>query len=213
MAHRKYHFSETMDRAIREAYASPDICRKRGQSPLSALPQRLHVPQHTIYRRALELGVVTPNMRKEPRWTSAEDAIVAANAHLPAHRIAEKLRRAGYARTPNAANIRRNRNVGIGRTEAREDRGLLKTSEAARLLGMSTAKPLLAWIRQGVLPGVLDQQETDRSDGRISAYLVKQSDLKELLIHYTAHFNFARIDKFWLVDLLTGKSVMKRDVT
>jgi hypothetical protein len=53
--------------------------------------------------------------------------------------------------------------------------------------------------------------EGTRSDGRASQWLVKEKDLRKFVINYTAHLNFARIDKFWLVDLLTGSSKPKQD--
>jgi hypothetical protein len=205
-----YFSTELIDRQIREAYASGDLCRKRGHAAVRDLCRRLGWPKHAVYRRALRLGCIPPTVRKEPPWTAAEDAIAVKNAHLTPHTIARKLGAAGYARTPNAVRLRLHRAHQLGRGEACGDKGLLTANQAAALLGMSHPKQLTRWIEQGVLRATRDHAAQDRPDGRVTAYRIRETDLRDLLIHYTAHFNFARIDKFWLVDLLTGQSVEKR---
>lgn len=204
----KYYFDDQKDELIRAAYSSPNICRKRGASPLNGLIKRFGIPRQIIYRRALRLGVIPPQMRKEPNWTAHEDEILERNSHSHPEVIARILKRNGYSRTPTAIALRQTKRHG-GRTEMRSDRGLLKLNEACRLLGCEYRK-LKRFIDAGTLKAVQDAYGA-RADGRTTAWIVKEKDLRELLIRYTAEFNFSRIDKFWLVDLLTGNSIEKGD--
>ena len=80
---------------------------------------------------------------------------------------------------------------------------MTKLAEAARLLGCSP-KFLRELIERGELKAVADEGEQPRPDGRVAAWLIKEADLREVIIQYTAHLNFGKIDKFWLVDVLTN---------
>lgn len=199
----KYFFDDLKDKMIRHAYTSPDVGRRNG--PIKALARRLDIPTYALLRRARKLGLNPRVARYGKAWTDAELAIVRQHAERTAETISRRLAKAGFIRTPNAVSICLKRQLGLSRKEARMEAGMYNLTDAARLLGCDE-KLLSRMIGCGDLPA---KRVDGRPDGRASYYLVREKDLRKMLIQHTAHFNFGRIDKYWLVDLLTGQSIAK----
>jgi hypothetical protein len=201
MPAQKYFFDDQADRAIREAYSSPEL----GRSAIKALERRLGIPRQIVFRRALKLGL-TPRHTRQPRWSATEERLLQQHAWKAPDVIARHLRKAGFQRSATAVALHLNRTIGLTRDDARIDAGVYKANEVARLLGVD-GRTLMGFIERGELPA---QRFDGRSDGRAIYWLVKEKDLRNLLMNYTAHFNFGRIDKYWLVDLLSGRSNLKQ---
>lgn len=199
MSTQKYFHTEHTDRLIRECYASGRFGR-RDAAAQRTLCARLGWPKTTIYRRAIALGVAQPRV-KEPHWSPAEMALLEQHAHKTADVISRIMRRRGYQRTPTAIGIRRKRFL-AGIQQARADAGLMSATAAAPLLGVD-AKTISYWIKRGWLTA--KRRGTDRSDAQGGdEYEISERDIRDFVIHYTAHVPFQRADKYWLVDLLAG---------
>lgn len=203
MPAQKYFFDDIKDKLIRQAYTSPDVGRRCG--PIKALSRRLGIPTGILLRRARQLGLNPRVARYGKVWTEPELAIVRRYAERSSVVVSRHLAKSGFTRTPNAVAICLKRQLGFTRREARMEAGLYNLTDAARLLGCDE-KQLGRMIGLGDLPA---KRVDGRSDGRANYYLVREKDLRKLLIQHTAHFNFGRIDKYWLVDLLTGQSIAK----
>lgn len=203
MPAQKYFFDDIKDRAIRDAYTSQDINRRGGT--VNNLARRLGIPRSILLRRARKLGLNPRVAKYGVAWTAEEDELLEQHAWKTPETISKIFRRAGFERSANAIECRRTRELGMGRREAISDAGIYKLSEAAALLGCNHTF-LSGLIAEKKL---LAKREGSREDGRASQWLIAEKDLRRVVIDYTAHLNFARIDKYWLVDLLTGTSRMK----
>ena len=203
MSAQKYFFDDHKDKLIREAYQSPD--RRRHGGTVSVLATRLGIPRCIILRRARMLGLNPPITRYEP-WTKAEDDLLLEHAWKCPEVISRHMKKAGFSRSANAIEQRLQRTHGMGRRDAILDAGLYTLRDSATLLGCEQSL-LSRLIAEKKLNAI---REGNRSDGRAVQWLIHEKDLRKFVINYTAHLNFARIDKFWLVDLLTGSSKPKQ---
>ena len=95
---RRRHWTHTpeMDAAIVSAYGKVE---RKGH--IVALAARLGRPVHYVTQRALALGLVPPRF-KQPRWTHAENDLIASAAHLSLSGLRLRLRRAGFTRSEAA---------------------------------------------------------------------------------------------------------------
>lgn len=194
-----YHHNEHTDRIIRNAYSSPDYRQKRGASVKKAA-ERLGWPRHVVYNRAIVLGVVVPQKKPEP-WTAEEMELLDRHCHKNFRTISRIFRTNGFHRTPTAVGVKLKRTYG-GYKQLRVDSGYVTGAQAADLIGVND-KTLRSYIQKGWLKAT--RQGTDRiaaQGGDI--YRISERDLRKFIINYTAHLNFARIDKYWLVELLVG---------
>lgn len=204
MPPQKYFFDDHKDRLIRAAYSSPDVNRRCG--PIKTLERSLGIPRAILLRRARKLGLVPRVARYGKTWSREEEALLMKHSWKSPEVISRHLHKAGFERSATAVQIRMKCALGLSRSEAREDAGVYVLSELARLLGCGH-RFLANLIESGELPA---QREGERSDGRASQWLIQRKHVRKLVIDYTGSLNFARIDKFWLVDLLTGSSRAKQ---
>lgn len=204
MPQKKYFFDDYKDRLVREAYASPDVNRRAG--PILALSAKLGIPRAILLRRARKLGLHPQIARYGVKWTAEQDDFLLRHAHLTPEILSQRFAQAGMPRSPSAVAIRLNRMHRFSRNEALQDQGLLKEAEVCRLLGVHH-RFLSRLIESGDLPAT---REGQRSDGRAQQWLIREADIRNLIVNYTAHINFARVDKYWLVDLLTRSHAPKK---
>ena len=189
---------------VREAYTSPDINRKTG--PILALSTKLGIPRAILLKRARKLGLHPQIARHGVRWTAEQDEFLLRYAHLTPETISKKFAARGTPRSPSAVALRLERAHRTSRCTVLQEKGMYTESEACRLLGVHH-KLLNRLIEAKDLPATRDGQ---RADGRAQQWLIKEKDLRELVINYTAHINFDRVDKYWLVDLLTRTHSLKK---
>ncbi len=196
---KQYTFTPEIDAQIREAYANRVGMTKKPS--VRVLAERLGFPPHAVKRRSMMLGLVNTMPYSPNRaWSDAEKAIATANAHLTCERISLKLRKAGFSRSKNACKIFIQRHVGL---KPKTDYSAWRLSQC---LGVDI-HTVTHWISKGLL----------KADRRGSVRVVQQGgdtwsitpeDGKEFIVGYLHLVDFRKVDKYWIVELLTGKEII-----
>jgi len=186
----KYCITPEIDRLIIETYR-----RNSGNGEINALAKRLALPRWKVSRRALYLGVVEPKHR-EPPWSDAEINILTRWAHLVPERIALKLKACGYHRTGIAIVLKRKR------------LRLLRNLDCYSACALKDAfgvdvKTITRWIEKGYLKATRrGTKRTEAQGGDI--WWIKEKDIKNFIIKNIHIIDIRKIDKYWMVDILTS---------
>ena len=196
---RMYSFTPEMDEQVREAYRNR-VGMGRGQI-VKPLAEQLGLPRWRVSKRALELGLVSkvaPCQYPQTRsWTDAERQIVVKYASATLTHIGRKLREAGFCRSENAIKIFILRHIG---PKPKED---YSACRLAKLMGID-GHAVIRWIREGWLKGTaMGTARSDRQGGDI--WVVRPEDAREFIIGHLAMIDLRKVDKFWFVELLTGR--------
>ncbi|MEW6378627.1 MAG: hypothetical protein AB1611_03345 [bacterium] len=195
----KFKITPAIDAMIRKAYAEQvgmESCTL-GNHPVRDLANRLGFPRWKITRRAQVLGLITKG-KKEPDWSPEELNILEHQAHKNPEVIQKHLRRAGFHRSVYGIVVKRKRMRFLRNLKGQS------ATDLAECFGVDV-KVITRWIRLGYL------KAGRRGTGRLESqggdmYWIKGKDIKEFVINYLEEIDFRKVDKFWMVDLLTGKS-------
>lgn len=182
-----------IDGRIRDLYGSGRVQHNR-----AALARSLGWPPWAITRRAVSLGLATPR-KKEPPWSEAELALLERYGHLHPRVIAKKLRAHGFVlRTWTAIVIaRKRRHLTAPNGDGYSSRAL------AQALGVDNHFVARA-IERGDLRA--EKRGTDRTPQQGGdAYWIKTKHVREFVIENVSILHLGRMDKHWLVGLLTGR--------
>ena len=172
---------------------------------------RLHMPKlkpHTkraAASRAVRMGWAMPLYRRRMYWTQEQDDYLEANAHLSLKKLCQRFKKRGWERSVGAIQKRRMWLVGAA-ADARQDKGIYTVNEAAELLGMHRIT-IERFCRDGTLTADREPSNSPNLPGYV--YRIKAKDLREFVIHYTAHVRIEKVDKFALVDLLCPRHGLK----
>jgi hypothetical protein len=185
-----------IDQAIRDYWQSPAFGTSAG---IRALLENTGWKRGWVYKRAAELALTTIKPGSDYRfWSPAEESILEENPGLPIRALVDKLKRAGFARTWGAVAQKR-RDMEIGR---RREEGALNnnysTGQLGAALGVSN-RQVYQWIRTGLLAA------KPLTGSEVGEMVIRGKDVRKFLIEYTAHVKFSRIDRYFLVDILTGE--------
>lgn len=188
--------NDQIDRLILDTYG-----RARSKRDIARLARTLGRPGWWVSRRAQRLGVLMPRFR-EPDWSEHEIQLISENADRNPRRLQAILKRHGYARTETAIVVKLKR-IGADRTDPNH----YTAGGLASIMGIDS-KSVLAWINKGWL------KAERRGTARVEAqggdqWWIKRRDVAAFVIANVAVVNFAKADKFWLVDLLVHEG---RDV-
>lgn len=184
---------EQFDKLIIAAYTSP----KRGRGAVKRLKNQLNCTQYAIYSRSLQLGLITEPRKRQPEWTEAENRILEQEAHNNPIKIRKKLVKHGFTgRTPNAITTQLKK-IGITLVDARIAAGIYSSRQAAQLMGVNPYT-INSYINRGMLKAEREPDDSNR-------YRITWTALRDLIVNYVAEINIAKIDKFWLIDIFTGK--------
>jgi len=190
-----------LDQSIRDAYASDD--------PLKALKNLTRLtgrPRAWFINRAAALGLSRPKLKEAP-WSEAELALLEARSHLAPGTIRGELRAAGFKRTANAVALKlRQRGWRREKAEGRYNKATLQAC-----FGVSGAT-LSRWADRCGLKvererPMLAPRGAEPHAG--AEWSVRERHLRAFVIDNVAIIDFRKVDKFWLVDLLAGKSEAK----
>lgn len=184
--------SDAVDTAIREAYI-----HMRAKGDIKALAKRLGRPDWWVQKRAATLGVTRTNSTRIDAWTAAEVAIVDEYAAAGLPLIANKLRAAGYSRTPTAIAIAIKRR-GIDTT----DPDTWTATQLGPLFGRDP-KTVADWIERRGLPA---KRKPWGPNGRL---FVHRKDLRKWIAANPAYIDLRRIDQHWFWDVMFGADVLK----
>lgn len=195
-------WSQLDDAAIKRIYETTDVIQQRTRK--AEFVARTNWRPKQVYFRAIQLGLIQPN-QKAPNWSEAEDEFILENAGKDPREIRKALMKAGfYGRTQSSVGHRLRFLVGSVRL-AKNDAGTYTGNEVARYLGVDS-KSVSTWCRTGLLkakPGI--------PWGAHSVWMIKERDIRRFVVEHTARVNFARCDKFWLVDLLVQHGAKGRE--
>lgn len=190
----KYILPPGTDDAIRRVYQEKvgiQSCAK-GYSPVKDLAQRLGVPRWKISRRATHLGVHIKH-KKEPVWSEHELNILKRLAHFLPETIQKELKLYGYSRTLIAIVIKRKRMRLMCNLKGQSAYSL------SQCFGVDE-KMIYRWIKNKLLQAQL--RETNRTQ---NTYYIKDKWIRTFIIDSVNIIDFRKIDKYWLVDILTKK--------
>jgi len=192
----KYHFTPEMDEQIRKIYQTEvGIKAVAYKGPVKDLAKKFGMPRWKVSRRALELGIL-PVGKKAAPWTENEMAILERNAHLTPAVVQKYFKKAGYSRTVQAIMIKRKRNH-ISRNSMDGYTG----KELAECFGID-GHAVARWIARGLLKA--RRRGTARTPQQHGdEYYIIDKWVKDFIIKNVVIIDFRKLDKYWLVDMLT----------
>jgi len=197
MGRRKYIFTAEMDEEIRELYLDEVGIRACARyNPVKSLADRLKIPRYRISRRALELGILA-KQKKEPNWSEEELWILRQCSHRIVPTIQRYLKRAGYSRTQIGIKLKRER-LKIGYNNGYSRNALSK------LFGVD-ADVIKRWTEKGWIK-TKRKGTTRTSQQGGDAYFIRKEWVRAFIIEYVSVIDFRKVDKYWLVELLTDES-------
>jgi len=183
--------AQRIDKLITLAYTQ----RQRGS--IKRLQTQTGMSHGRIYRRAQSLGLLTDVHKRQPEWTESELEILAKNAHNNPVNIAKLLVDKGFARrTPTAIRLKMNR-IELEAGQSRIDAGIYSCHETARCMGVAN-HVIAKYIERGWLTAKREEYLQNQQ------WQITEKALRDLLINHTATIDFKKIDKYWLVEILTG---------
>jgi len=187
-------FDDHADALIRKAYQTGH--RKTGLVKQTA--DKLGISLTTVHRRAVLLGVVRAAHKTHIVWTDAEVDLLEQSAHLTVSGIINRLVKAGYPRRTEHSILQKMKQLGLGTRQSRYDAGIYSIKELARLTGIN-CKTLQGHIARGWL------RAKQRSGIDQIEYEIKAQDIKQFFQDHASHIDIVRCDKYWLIDVLTGR--------
>ncbi len=189
---KRINFTEQEDKLIIQAYQSQSY----NLGSVTKLKKLLGKTSGTIHRRASELGVV-PEHRKLHPWQDWQCQLLEDNAHKSLVAINAMLVRRGAPNRSLVAIRAQMQDMGLKSRQSRIDAGVYCLGQVATLFGVTNDR-IKRYITDGMLAA---KKRTDITD---LEYQITAADLRRLLINHTHEINFAKIDKYWLVDVLTN---------
>jgi hypothetical protein len=208
--HKEYPpWTDEQDAEVRRVYED-EVRKRRGPGagkPVAELAEKLGQPRWRVSKRAFQLGVVSISQRrkKEPPWSEAEYEILKKHAAVSLGNIQKKLKKAGFDRGRMAIKIKINRTIG------RKPKDHHTGNSLCKCFGID-AHSVIAWIHSGLLKAEkLGTKRTARQGG--DHYVIRDADIRDFIVENVEILDFRKIDKFWLVELLTTKSTESTEST
>ena len=194
----KYPISAEIDQKIIAAYQNKVGMGsyRKGDDPVKKLAAKLRLPRWKISRRAIQLGVIA-KQKKEPNWSDKELSLLRKYAHLCPENIQVYLKNSGYIRSVTGIVLKRTRMRYL------QDLKGQSATTLALCFGVD-AKTILRWINKGWLKAERrGTNRTERQGGDM--WFIKDKWIRDFICESVAVIDFRKIDKYWLVDLLTVK--------
>ncbi|MFA4903027.1 MAG: hypothetical protein WC600_09800 [Desulfobaccales bacterium] len=178
-----------MHEQIKRAYEG-----STGKGQIRDLAQRLNLPRWKVTKYAQAQGLVAVQ-KKEPNWTEPELRILEQKAHCCPAVIRRHLKAAGYTRSEVGIVLKRKRQRFTQNLKGQP------ATTLALCFGVDT-KTVTRWIEKGYLQtkkrGTL---RTPQQGG--DEWFIKDSNIKEFIVNYPNFVDFRKVDKEWLISLLT----------
>lgn len=193
MAKPRIHFDERTDALIKKAYASRNL--KSGD--IKSLAQKTGISSSTLHRRAVQLGVSRIGYKHNAKWTYEELELLEKHAHHSLEWIAQTLAKNGYPKRSIEAIRSALTRQNISRRLSKNDAGIFTQADVARFMGCQT-KTVNLHIKSGALKAKL------RNDITSLEYQIKAKDIKHFVVNNVSMIDMTKVDKYWLVDILTG---------
>lgn len=191
----KWVITPHMHNAIRAAYQGDT-----GNCQIRDLAIRLGLPRWKVTRHAIAQGF-TATQKKEPDWSERELKLLERNAHLTSNIIQRRLKKYGYHRTEVGIVLKRKRMRFLQNLNGHSARSV------AECFGIDIHS-VARYIEKGWLKA--QKRGTCRTAAQGGdIYYIKDKWIKDFIIENVAVIDFRKVDKYWLVKLLTGKSMKK----
>lgn len=167
-----------------------------GQGQVTALAKLIGIPRWKITRFAISQGWVQKAV-KSKAWSPEEEAMLQNLSRYCIDKIAQKMRNAGYPRTPTAIAMR------MRRKRTRSNLKGYSAHQVSECLGIDS-KGVTRLITQKKL--VADRRGTARTEQQGGdMWYIKPKELRDYVINYISEIDFRKIDRYWLVDILIGE--------
>lgn len=185
---RKYIVSEEARRRIVEMYRTGT-----GNGEVTAMAEKLKVPRYVIRRIGRKAGVVQTRT-KCPDWTEPELKTLERLARYTPEVISRRMKAKGFDRSATACSEK------LKQMRFRQNLKGMTASMVADGLGVHS-KTILRAVRLGKIKA--DRRGTAREDA-VDHFWITPGAVRDYLVEYLPEIDFRKVDKFWVVDLLTG---------
>jgi len=195
---RRWIFTPEMDAEISTLYQERVRMgwkKDRYKGPVKKLAEKFGMPRWRVSSRARKLGVI-PVQKKEPVWSETELWILNQCAHRSPAVIQKYLKRAGHQRTQLGINLKMKR-LHLSRATMN---GYTSRSLAG-LFGIDD-HGVMRWIKKGWLTA--QKRGTARTEAQGGdEWFIRPEWVKEFIIKNVAVIDFRKVDKYWVVEMLT----------
>ena len=191
-------FTPEMDARIVEMYTPPYVL-----GWISAQARAWQCNIGVVTRRAQKLGL-TPISHKRSvcRWTTEEIMLLRKMPNLTHKEASHALHKAGYQRTPDAVDGFRFRDGWRMRVE-RDETIVGYTAEGLAEILCVDPRTVQRWIRLKFLKAA---KEGGSDETRVAYYRIQPKQIQDFLKDYVHYVDLNKVDKYWLVDILTIRS-------
>lgn len=170
---------------------------KAGHSGEVAEFARRHgLPRWRITRYAQGMAW-SSKQKKQPNWSESELRILEENAHHNPETIRRRLEKKGFKRSLHGIVLKRKRMRFLQNLNG------MSAQSLALCLGEDVHFVLKA-INNGLLKAMRRQQNRTPQQGG-NTYLIRDKHIRSFIIENVHMIDFRKVDKYWLVDLLTGE--------
>ena len=188
---RKHQITPEIDAEIRRVYQSA-----HHKNQINQLAARIRWPRWKVTRRAIQLGLIR-QQKKEPPWSEREIGVLEQWGHLCPEVIRRKLKKAGFPRTVTGIVLKRKR---MNLTAPYSDHGFTAT-KLAQAFGVDS-KVVTGWIEKGwLVAGRRGSGRTPQQGGDM--WWITRRAVRRFIIESVDVIEIAKVDKWWLVDILT----------
>ena len=187
----KYIITDHIHKIIKKTYQ-----KNTGNGEVKALAKRFSLPRWKISRYAIKQGWIA-KQKKEPNWSKKELHILENAAHFCTAIIQKKLKAAGYRRSETAIVLKRKRMRFLSNLKGQSANML---SECFNV----DIHFILKAIKQGRLRAQRRGTKRTAKQGG-DFYFIKDKDIKTYIIENINEIDIRKVDKYWLVDILTLK--------
>lgn len=193
-------FTPEHDQRIRELYTPPYV---RGL--ISAQARAWGCPCGHVTHRARQLGLTKlSQVGPQRRWTRQEIQLARKNAHMTHGQLRRVLANEGYERSLNAIENFRLRDGWRSHCERDEMTVGYTALGLSHILGVDNTT-VIRWIRLGLLKA---QTEGGVGD-QCARYRIRHHELYEFMVNQVHYWEPAKVDKYWLIDVLTQTNQRK----
>lgn len=169
-----------------------------GNGQVAALARRFGYPRWTITRYAIQQGW-TARQKGEPHWSEKELKLLKGSARHSPEVISRKLKEQGFSRSVTAIVMKRKRMRFLQNLNGHS------AISVAMCLGVDSHFVLRA-IRRGKLYATKrGTNRTERQGG--DAWWIKDKDIRDYVVNHLPQIDIRKVDKYWFVDLLVGRTL------
>lgn len=167
-----------------------------GRGQIKDLAKLIGIPRWKLTRLAISRGWAQKSI-KSPPWTPEEDKALESLSRYCPEKISNKLKKLGFYRSLTAIEMR------MRRLRTRQNLKGYSAYKLSECFGVNE-KTILRVIKQGKLNA--EKRGTARTEDQGGdAWFIRPKYIRQYVIDYIAEIDMRKIDRFWLVDILTNE--------